>query len=106
MSLCRKQQTIRQFKCLIRMAQGQRSGIDSGIMLLSIPDSDLAPYRRGIFLRYKDLSPVECLVCGPITSSKLEFDDLAKSQMTFGEHHQTPTDYGYYEILYTVRLTD
>jgi len=33
-------------------------------------------------------------ICGLVTSSKLEFGDLAKSQMTFGGHHQTPTYYG------------
>jgi hypothetical protein len=29
-----------------------------------------------------------------VTSSKLEFGHLAKSQMTFGDIHQTPTFYG------------
>jgi hypothetical protein len=33
-------------------------------------------------------------ICGLVTSSKLEFGDLAKSQTTFGGHHQTPTYYG------------
>ena len=30
-------------------------------------------------------------VCGLVSSSKLEFGNLAKSQMTFGEYHLTPT---------------
>jgi hypothetical protein len=37
---------------------------------------------------------LKCLVCGLVISSKLEFGDLATSQMTFGENHQTPTCYG------------
>jgi len=32
-----------------------------------------------------------CLDRGLETSSMLEFGDLAKSQMSFGETHQTPT---------------
>jgi hypothetical protein len=36
----------------------------------------------------------KCLVCGLVTSSKLEFGALAKSQMTFGENHQMPTFHG------------
>jgi hypothetical protein len=32
------------------MAQGQRSGIEGVTMTLSIPDSDLAPYKKPDFL--------------------------------------------------------
>ena len=46
-----------------------------------------------------------CLVCGLVPSSKLKFGDLANSQVTFGENHQTPTYYRLYEILYIVRFT-
>jgi hypothetical protein len=35
---------------LIRMAQGQRSGIDSGMVPRRYQISDLAPYRKGNFL--------------------------------------------------------
>jgi hypothetical protein len=37
---------------------------------------------------------ISCLVCGLVTSSKLEFGNLAISQTTFGRNHQTPTYYG------------
>jgi hypothetical protein len=39
-------------------------------------------------------SSTSCQVCGLVTSSKLEFGGLAKSQMTLGETYQTPTYYG------------
>ena len=43
----------------------------------------------------------KCLICGLelVTFHNLESGDVAKSQMTFGQSHQMPTEYGYYEII-------
>jgi len=40
-----------------------------------------------------------------MTLNKLEFGDLAESQLTIGPIHQTPTYYPWYEILRVVRST-
>jgi len=61
-----------------------------------------AEWMKGIF----STRQLWCLVCGLVMSSQLEFGDVAKSQMTFGQDHQTPTYYGYYDILHVVSITD
>ena len=38
--------------------------------------------------------------------SEYEFGDLAKTQLTDGQIHHTPTYYPQYEILRVVRITD
>jgi hypothetical protein len=49
------------------------------------------PFQRDLWVL--SLKAPWCLVCGLVTSSKLESGDLAESQMTSGHYHHTPTLY-------------